>query len=103
MAVTITLGELANHVRLSVTHATSDVPSEYAAILTDSLAAATELVERRAPDAPTDSQNMAVARICAYWLNAPDAAPQRFGFNAWQHSGAAQILAPFIERRAQAI
>ena len=81
----------------------SDVPSEYLGILTDSLAAGTEMVERRAPAAPTDSQNMAVARICAYWLNAPEAAPARFGYNAWLRSGAAQLLAPFIDRRAEAV
>ena len=103
MAVTITLGELANQVRVSPTDATPDVPDEYAAILKDDLAAAAQLVERRAPLAPTDSQNKAVVQIVGYWLESPPSAPQRFGFNAWLHSGAAQILAPFIQRRAEAV
>ena len=103
MAVTLTIGELANHLRFSVTHAASDVPTEYVTILTDSLAAATELVEGRAPDAPEDSQNLAVARICAYWLQSPNSAPARFGYNAWQNSGAAQLLGAFITRRAEVV
>ena len=103
MAVTITLGRLANQVRVSATDSTSDVPDAYVEVLTSDLAAATALVEARAPAAPDDSQNKAVVQIVGYWLDAPPAAPQRFGHHAWLHSGAAQILAPFIERRAQAI
>ena len=103
MAVTLSLGKLANQVRVSSTDATSDVPDPYVAVLTSSLAAATALVEARAPLAPDDSQNKAVVQIVGYWLNAPPAAPQRFGYNAWLQSGAAQILAPYIERRAQAV
>ena len=103
MAVTLTLGELANQVRISVTASTSDVPAEYNTILAANLAAATAMVEARAPAAPDDSQNKAVVQIVGYWLESPPAAPQRFGYNAWLHSGAAQILGPFIERRAQAI
>ena len=103
MSVTLTLGQLANQTRFSVTAGTSDIPAFYATILGPNLAAATELVERRAPDAPDDAQNKAVVQIVGYWLESPPAAPQRFGFNAWLQSGAAQILAPFIERRAQAI
>ena len=103
MAVTITLGRLANQVRVSQTPSTSDVPVYYAAILTSNLAAATALVEARAPLAPDDSHNKAVVQIVGYWLDAPQAGPQRFGYNAWLQSGAAQILAPYIERRAQAV
>ena len=103
MAVTITIGSLANQVRASVTPDTSDVPGHYVAVLASSLAAASELVEARAPNAPDESSNKAVVQIVAYWLDAPPATAQRFGYNAWQFSGAAQILAPFIERRAQAI
>ena len=103
MAVTITIGQLANQVRVSATDANSDVPDNYVAVLTSDLAAATALVEARAPLAPDDSQNKAVVQIVGYWLESPPSAAQRFGFNAWLHSGAAQILAPFIKRRAQAI
>ena len=67
------------------------------------LAAATSMVERRAPEAPDNAQNLAVVQIVGYWLQSPEAPAQRFGHNAWLHSGAAQVLAAFIERRAQAI
>ena len=102
MAVTLTLNELAVHLGLSVS---DSVPPRgpYIVPLLDSLQAAKELVERRAPLAPTDAQNMAVTQLAAYWWGSPRAAPQRYGYNAWRHSGAAQILAPFIVRRAQAI
>ena len=101
--VTLTLGQLANQTRVSVTANESDVPQYYRTILAPHLAAATLLVERRAPDAPDDAQNRAVVQIVGYWLDAPQAPAQRFGFNAWLQSGAAQILGPFIERRAQPI
>ena len=103
MSVTLTLGQLANQVRVSPTEDAADIPTGYVVILTRDLVAATSLVERRAPDAPDDAQNKAVVQIVGYWLESPQSAPQRFGFNAWLHSGAGQILAPFIERRAQAI
>ncbi len=103
MAVTLDLGQLANAVRISDTTANSDVPSHYLAILTEDLAAATALVEARAPLAPEVSQNKAVTQLIGYWQESPPAPAQRFGQNAWLHSGAAQVLAPFIQRRAQAV
>ena len=102
MAVTLTLNELAVHVGYSVSDSVPP-PAPYIVPLIDALRSASELVERRAPLAPTDSQNEAVAQIVGYRFQSPRAAPQRFGYNAWLHSGAAQILAPFIERRAEAI
>ena len=102
MAVTLTLNELAVQVGYSVS---ASVPPKHAYVvdLLGWLASATEMVERRAPLAPTDTQNAAVTQLVGYWKDAPWAPPQRFGFNAWLFSGAAQLLAPFIERRAQAI
>ena len=67
------------------------------------LAAATKLIESRAPDAPEEAQNKAAVLIVGYWLESEPASAQRFGYNAWLHSGAAQVLGPFIQRRAQAI
>ena len=103
MSVTLTLGQLANQVRVSTSASESDVPMYYRTILTPNLAAATALVLARAPDAPDEAHNRAVVQIVGYWLESPPAAPQRFGYNAWLHSGAAQILKPFIERRAQPV
>ena len=102
MAVTLTLNELAVQLGYSVSDSVPPSPA-YAVDLSDWLAAATEWVERRAPNAPEDAMNRAVTQIAGYWNDAPRAAPQRFGYNAWLHSGAAQILGPFIERRAQAV
>ena len=102
MAVTLTLNQLA--VQLRYTTLDSIPPAhEHHVDLTSWLAAATEWVERRAPLAPTSTQNTAVALIAGYWAQAAPASPQRFGYNAWQNSGAAQILAPYIDRRAEAI
>ena len=103
MSVTLALGDLANQVRVSPTDDAADIPKGYVVILTRDLEAATSMVERRAPEAPDSAQNKAVVQIVGYWLESPQSPPQRFGFNAWLHSGAAQILAPFIERRAAAI
>ena len=94
---------LANQVRVSVTDSTSDVPPHYDSVLTLNLAAATELVLRRAPEAPDVAHNKAVVQIVGYWMDAPPSAAQRFGFNAWLHSGAGAVLGPFIQRRAEAI
>ena len=102
MAVTLTLNELAVQLRYSVSD-TVPPPHAYIVDLLDWLAGATEWVERRAPLAPEDTQNRAVTQIVGYWKDAPRAAPQRFGYNAWLHSGAAALLAPYIERRAQAV
>ena len=57
MSITITVGQLANQVRVSVTPHASGVPSGYLEILTQDLAAATLMVERRAPEAPDVAQN----------------------------------------------
>lgn len=102
MAVTLTAQELASHMRIT-TSDTQPIPGPYVAMVVDSLQVATEIVERRAPLAPSDSQNMAVTQIAGYWFDAPPAGAQRFGYSAWQNSGAAEILLPFIERRAQAV
>ena len=102
MAVTLTPQELAAHLGL-VTSDTQPIPGPYVTTVVDTLQAATELVERRAPLAPTDSQNMAVAMIAGYWWQSPRAPAQRFGQNAWLHSGAGALLAAFIKRRAQAV
>ena len=103
MSVTLTLGQLANQVRVSTTAFTSDVSPYYASILALDLAAATKMIESRAPNAPEDAMNKAAVQIIGYWLESPPSAPQRFGYNAWLHSGAGQILAPWIERRAEAV
>ena len=102
MAVTLTLNELAVQLGYSVSDSVPP-PHPYVVDLLAWLAAATKLVVRRAPMAPDEAMNMAVTQLAGYWSQSPRAAPQRYGYNAWLHSGAAQALAPWIERRAQAI
>ena len=102
MTVTLTNQELAAHLGI-ITSDTQPIPGPYVTQVVDDLQAAAELVEKRAPLAPTNSQNRAVVLICGYWFQAPRAAPQRFGYSAWLHSGAAAILKPWIVRRAQTI
>ena len=103
MAVTLTLLDLARQVRVSASGGVSDIPTAQVAVLTRDLAAATDLVERRAPDAPDSIQNKAVVQVVGYWLDAPAAPPQRYGYNAWLQSGAAGLLGPYIERRAEPV
>ena len=66
MSVTLTLGDLANEVRVSPTADPADIPTGYKVILTRDLAVATEMVEARAPLAPTESQNKAVVQLVGY-------------------------------------
>ena len=89
MTVNLTLANLANQIRITTTEDAADIPTGYIAILKQDMAAAVALVERRAPLAPTDSQNKAVVMIVGYWFQSPEAPAQRFGFSAWLHSGAA--------------
>ena len=59
MPVTITLEQLAHHVRIDLS---ADVDDPTRLILADLLNAATETVEHYAPDAPPSVQNMSVAQ-----------------------------------------
>ena len=72
MAVTINLRQLAHEVRVTTNSDDAGVPPYYVTILTRDLAAATELVEARAPNAPDESQNKAVVLIVGYWLQSPE-------------------------------
>ena len=103
MAVTLTVGQLAARTRFAVTTDLAGVHPGDVAILTNALASATAIVETRAPAAPSEVQDLAVTNLASYWLDAPIAAPARFGYNAYQHSGAAALLAPYIVRRAEAV
>ena len=103
MAVTISVGDLAIRTRVSTTTDLSTLQPGDVAVLTDALASSTAIVETRAPAAPETVQNQAVVHIVAYWLDAPFGAPARFGYDAFLNSGAGQLLAPYIVRRAEAV
>ena len=88
MAVGLTAAELREALRLGDS-------AEETAECVRLLAAATVLVEHRAPDAPVAAQNEAAVRLAAYWFDQPPAG--RYAGHAWAlgNSGAAAILQPW--------
>ena len=92
MAVTLTLEQLADHMRLDRAAIASGDPRR--TILVELLQACTERVELYAPDAGRDTQNLAVTVFAAYIFDGP---PQRGGApgatNAFVFSGARAMLA----------
>lgn len=102
MVVTLTLGQLANDVRISVSDNDSDIPPFNAPLLQRGLDTATALIEQRAPDAPDGIQNAAVSMLVGYWFEHEPADDRRLR-SAWYVSGAGETLSPWIERRAEAV
>ena len=99
MAVTITVAQLSEALRLTV----SGAPEPPAlGIITRQLATAAALVNQRAPAADSDTQNEAVVRLVG-WLYDQPASGIRTVQGAWSHSGAASLLAPYVVRRAEAV
>ena len=91
MALTISIAQLSQAVRLTVT-GSPDEP--YLAILTRQLAAAEAIIEGYAVDAPDDVKNEAAIQLVGYLLDAPKArTPQ----SAFINSGAQALLAPWHE------
>ena len=101
MAVTISAGQLA--VRLRVAVLASDIPLGFEDDIRDLLAVGRATVEQRAPLAPDAIQNEALTRFCAYLLDKDPATRGMNYANAWGNSGAASIVAPWIDRRAEAV
>ena len=87
MAVGLTAAELREALRLGDS-------AEETAECVRLLAAATVLVEHRAPDAPVAAQNEAAVRLAAYLFDQPAG---RYAGHAWAlgNSGAAAILQPW--------
>ena len=102
MAVTLTLGQLALELRVSVTDDVADVPMFYAGILQRGLTTATALIEQRAPDAPEGIQNAAASMLIAYDFDSERPAHRNVR-SAWNYSGAAEVLSPWVSRRAEAV
>ena len=102
MGVTITLGEVALELRISVTDDVAAVPAHYVELITRAIADATELINRSAPNAADGIANRAAILLIAYWFDA-DPSENRRQRSAWYMSGAAETLSPWIERRAEAV
>ena len=83
MPLTLTVAQLSEGVRLTVSG--SPAPP-YLAIVTRLLAAATEIIEGYAVDAPDDVKNESAIRLVGYWLDRPPTP------NAFSLSGAQGLL-----------
>ena len=93
MAVTITLEQLADHLRLDQAAVNAGDPRR--TVVMELMQVASHHVERYAPDAPVDIQNLATARMAGYLYDAP---PASKGFDyapSFDNSGARVLLAPY--------
>ena len=93
VTVTVTLGELAQAVR--ITASGEPVTSDYQTILQRQLAAATATVEAYAPNAPDDVANEAVVLLVGHLLDSPIA--HRAPSNSFINSGARSLLSRWHE------
>ena len=71
--------------------------------MADLLAVGTATVLDRAPNAPDAIHNEAVTRFAAYLLDKDPATRGMTYANAWANSGAASLVARWIDRRAEAV
>ena len=99
MPVTITLEQLAHHVRIDLS-ADADDPTRL--ILADLLNAATATVEHYAPDAPVTVQNMSVAQFCKWGFDMPNFARRSDAGLVFVNSGGAGLLNPWRSARVEA-
>lgn len=96
MAVTISLEQLADHLRLDRDAINSGDPRR--TIVIEAMQASVHHVEGYAPEAPVDVQNMAVARMVGYLYDAPPANPSRnvsTPESGFRNSGAKSLLSPW--------
>ena len=98
MAVTLTLGAIAFHCRLTADPSMAP-PVEVEAMLSPLVAwAADEIVSSTTDRCPDSAQNMAVLSLVAYMVDAPPAS--RHHGNAISNSGVPIILRRWLKRRA---
>ena len=98
MAVTLTLEQLADHLRIErAAIGTGDVRRT---ILVELMQAGTAFVEQYAPDAPRDIQNLALARFAGYAYDAPSAPAGGTYAAMWLNSGCVGLLNPWRDARA---
>ena len=94
MAVTLTVAELAAALRVgSSTQETAE--------MTRLLAYTTEAVTRHAPDAPAVVGNEAAIRLAGYLFDMPDASRYAGHGDPLRNSGAARVLLPYRQHRAE--
>lgn len=99
MAVTLTVEELAQELRVST--GTARLPEPLAGIMSRLLGACSEMVENYAPLAPDSVHNRACVRLAGYeYLASPTSNRFRNGF---QNSGTQALLARYRVARAVAV
>ena len=101
MAVTLTLEQLADHLRIERAAIGAGEPAR--TILVELMQVGTAFVEQYADAAPRDVQNLAVARFAGYAYDAAPS-PAGAGFAAmWLNSGCVHLLNPWRDARAAAV
>ena len=98
----VSVGDLALDLRLIAT-ATEAVPAGQTAILMRHLDAAAALVTERTSGAPDSLKDAAVIAVAAYLFDRPTASGGTRYASAWTNSGASDLLAAYIRRRAGVI
>lgn len=94
----VTVRALAAELRIS--DGTADPPEPHLSILTRLLGVADAMVDQIAPDAPDAIKDEARVRFAGYLFDQPSAARGDFYSNGWRNSGAASLVARWVERRA---
>ena len=100
MAVTITALQLAAALRIG--DGSTALAEPQASVISRILATATAVVERYAPEAPSEVQNEAVVRLAGYLYDAPPGASTRTA-SAMRDSGAMDLLSTYRIIRARGI
>ena len=93
MAVTLTLEQLADHLRIERAAVAIGTPQN--TVLAEMLALATATVEQYAVSAPDSAHNIAAARMVGYAFDAPPAAAMTAYAAIMLNSGAASLLNPW--------
>ena len=101
MAVTLTLEQLADHLRIERAAIASGDPRR--TILVELLQVGEWLVEMYAPLAPNDVQNLAVARYAGYIYDSPPASAGAPYATSFVNSGALHIISPWRSGRADLV
>ena len=101
MAVTLTLEQLADHLRIERVAVAAGTPQN--TVLTEMLALAAATVEQYAVSAPDSAHNIAAARMVGYAFDAPPAASMTAYGVIFVNSGAASLLNPWRSARADAV
>ena len=101
MAVTLTLEQLADHLRIERAAVAAGTPVNV--VLSEMLALATATVEQYAPDAPDSAHNIATARMVGYLYDSPPASAGGAYASGFLYSGAARALGEWRVARSELV